>query len=114
MRIYEEVSDYQELQYCVCFQTVGCRPIASLDHFLPENLGSAALVEEVPMGASKAVKVSPIEARLGVLACCRRVAIPQAYCTEVYPVQIITVEPLNKKVLLVLDVPLHSLAESVF
>lgn len=39
------------------FQTVGCRPIASLDHFLPEHLGSAGLVEEVPMGTSKVVKV---------------------------------------------------------
>ena len=39
-------------------QTVGCRPIASLDHFLPEHLGSAGLVEEVPLGASKVVKVT--------------------------------------------------------
>ena len=52
------------LEFCVnlfvrCFvQTVACRPIASLDHFLPENLGNAGLVEEVPMGASKVVKVS--------------------------------------------------------
>ena len=40
------------------YQTVGCRPVASLDHFVPEHLGNAALVEEVPMGASKVVKVS--------------------------------------------------------
>ena len=39
-------------------QTLDCRPIASLDHFLPEHLGSAGLVEEVPMGTSKVVKVS--------------------------------------------------------
>ena len=39
------------------FQTVGCRPIASLDHFLPEHLGTAQLVEEVPTGTSKVVKV---------------------------------------------------------
>ena len=39
-------------------QTVGCRPIASLDHFLPEHLGSAGLVEEVPLGTSKVVKVT--------------------------------------------------------
>ena len=38
-------------------QTVGCRPIASIDHFLPEHLGSAGLVEEVAMGTSKVVKV---------------------------------------------------------
>jgi hypothetical protein len=42
---------------CLSFQTVGCRPIASLDHFLPEHLGSAGLVEEVPLGTSKVVKV---------------------------------------------------------
>ena len=39
------------------FQTLGCRPIASVDHFLPENLGSADLVEEVQTGSSKVVKV---------------------------------------------------------
>ena len=38
-------------------QTLGCRPIASLDHFLPEHLGSAQLVEEVSTGTSKVVKV---------------------------------------------------------
>ena len=39
-------------------QTVECRPVASLDHFLPEHLGNAGLVEEVPMGTSKVVKVT--------------------------------------------------------
>ena len=39
------------------FQTLGCKPIASLDHFQPEMLGSADLVEEVPAGDSKIVKV---------------------------------------------------------
>ena len=39
-------------------QALGCRPIASLDHFLPEHLANAGLVEEIPMGASKVVKVS--------------------------------------------------------
>jgi len=38
-------------------QTLGCRPIASLDHFLPEHLASAELVEEVQTGSSKFVKV---------------------------------------------------------
>ena len=38
-------------------QCVGCRPIASLDHFLPEHLGSAQLVEEVSVGTEKVVKV---------------------------------------------------------
>ena len=42
---------------CTHLQTLSCRPIASLDHFLPEHLGNAALVEEVPMGTSKVVKV---------------------------------------------------------
>ena len=45
------------LWYVSFLQTVGCRPIASLDHFLPEHLGSAGLVEEVPLGTSKVVKV---------------------------------------------------------
>lgn len=40
------------------FQSIGCRPVASLDHFLPENLGSADLVEEVQTGSSKIVKVN--------------------------------------------------------
>ena len=40
----------------VC-KTLGCRPIASLDHFLPENLVTAELVEEVQTGSSKFVKV---------------------------------------------------------
>ena len=44
----------------ISYQTLGCRPIASLDHFLPEHLGSAQLVEEVPTGSSKVVKVGPL------------------------------------------------------
>jgi len=43
----------------VC-KTIGCRPIASLDHFTPEMLGSAELVEEVQTGDSKIVKVTGI------------------------------------------------------
>jgi len=42
---------------CVC-QTLSCNPIASLDHFQPEMLGTAELVEEVPTGDSKVVKVT--------------------------------------------------------
>lgn len=41
----------------VC-KTLNCRPIASLDHFLPENLVNADLVEEVQTGSSKFVKVT--------------------------------------------------------
>merc|ERR1711962_697775 len=41
-------------------KTLGCRPIASVDHFTPENLGSAELVEEVQTGSSKIVKMTGI------------------------------------------------------
>ncbi|ESN92117.1 hypothetical protein HELRODRAFT_186162 [Helobdella robusta] len=44
----------------VC-KTIGCRPIASLDHFQPDMLGAAELVEEVQAGDSKLVKVSGIQ-----------------------------------------------------
>ena len=37
---------------------IGCRPIVSLDHFLPEHLSRADLVEQVSMGTGKVVKVS--------------------------------------------------------
>ncbi|CAL1265854.1 unnamed protein product [Larinioides sclopetarius] len=40
----------------VC-KTLGCRPIASLDHFVPEALGSAELVQEFDAGGVKYVKV---------------------------------------------------------
>merc|ERR1711962_1391892 len=43
----------------VC-KTLGCRPIASVDHFVPENLGTAELVEEVQTGSSKIVKMTGI------------------------------------------------------
>jgi T-complex protein 1 subunit delta len=39
---------------------LGCKPIASLDHFTPEMLGHAELVEEVPTGASKIVKMTGV------------------------------------------------------
>lgn len=38
-------------------KSLNCKPIASLDHFLPENLGNADLVEEISTGSSKVVKV---------------------------------------------------------
>lgn len=44
----------------VC-KTLNCRPIASLDHFLPEHLVNADLVEEVSSGSSKFVKVTGIQ-----------------------------------------------------
>ncbi|XP_050405042.1 T-complex protein 1 subunit delta [Patella vulgata] len=43
----------------VC-KTLGCRPIASLDHFIPENMGTADLVEEVAVGTDKIVKITGI------------------------------------------------------
>lgn len=44
----------------VC-KTLNCRPIASLDHFLPENLSHAALVEESQTGSSRFVKITGIQ-----------------------------------------------------
>lgn len=48
--------DREDINF-VC-KTLGCRPIASLDHFVPENLVNAELCEEVQTGNSKFVKVS--------------------------------------------------------
>ena len=45
-------------------QTLGTKPIAHIDHFIPEMLGSAELAEEVSLdGSGKLVKVR-IERRL--------------------------------------------------
>lgn len=41
-------------------KSLGCKPIASLDHFQPDMLGSADLVEEVTTGSSKVVKVTGV------------------------------------------------------
>jgi len=41
-------------------KTLGCLPIAHVDHVKPEKLGSAALVEEVECGKSRIVKVTGI------------------------------------------------------
>lgn len=41
----------------VC-KSLGCRPIASLDHFTADNLVGADLVEEVGVGANRMVKVT--------------------------------------------------------
>lgn len=37
---------------------IGCRPVASVDHFTPETLGTAELVEEIETADGKVVKVS--------------------------------------------------------
>uniref|UniRef100_A0A1I8G6Y3 T-complex protein 1 subunit delta n=1 Tax=Macrostomum lignano TaxID=282301 RepID=A0A1I8G6Y3_9PLAT len=42
-------------------KTLNCRPIASLDHFNPDMLGTAELVEEVQTGSSKITKVTGIQ-----------------------------------------------------
>jgi len=39
-------------------KTIGCRPIASLDHFTAENLASCDMVEEIQTGSSKCVKMT--------------------------------------------------------
>lgn len=38
-------------------KTTGCKPIASLDHFTPEMLATAELVEEVSVGSGRVMKV---------------------------------------------------------
>jgi len=44
----------------VC-KTLGCRPIASLDHFMPEHIVNAELAEEVSSGINKFVKITGIQ-----------------------------------------------------
>lgn len=41
----------------VC-KSLGCRPIASLDHFTAENLSSAELVEEAGVGVNRMIKIT--------------------------------------------------------
>jgi T-complex protein 1 subunit delta len=41
-------------------KSLNCKPIASLDHFTAENLGSADLVEEVQTGSSKIIKMTGV------------------------------------------------------
>jgi T-complex protein 1 subunit delta len=38
-------------------QSLGCKPVANVDDFTAEKLGYADLVEEVPTGSSKIIKV---------------------------------------------------------
>jgi len=42
-------------------KTLNCKPIASLDHFTPEMLGTADLVDEMACGSSKVIRVSGIQ-----------------------------------------------------
>jgi len=39
-------------------KTIGCTPIASVDHFTADKLGTASLVEELTLGEQKVVKVT--------------------------------------------------------
>merc|ERR1712203_1158314 len=48
----------EEIEH-VC-KSLGCSPIASLDHFSAEKLADAQLVDEVPAGSSKVVKITGI------------------------------------------------------
>ncbi|KAG0418454.1 hypothetical protein HPB47_004802 [Ixodes persulcatus] len=48
----------EEVEF-VC-RSLGCRPVASLDHFGPEALGSAELVEEVATGSAKYIRVTGV------------------------------------------------------
>lgn len=54
------VSDIERTEVEFICKTIGCRPIASVDHFLPEFLGSADLVEETAVGSSKIIKIGGI------------------------------------------------------
>ncbi|XP_064485087.1 T-complex protein 1 subunit delta-like [Ornithodoros turicata] len=43
----------------VC-RSLGCRPVASLDHFTADTLGSADLAEEITTGSAKYIKVTGV------------------------------------------------------
>lgn len=55
------VKDVEREQVEFICKTLACRPIASLDHFSAEMLGTAELVEEVQCGTGKIVKISGIQ-----------------------------------------------------
>jgi len=42
-------------------KSLGCRPVASLDHFTPESLGAAECVQELDSSSGKYVKITGIE-----------------------------------------------------
>ncbi|CAH1263807.1 CCT4 [Branchiostoma lanceolatum] len=49
----------EEIEF-VC-KSLGCRPIASIDHFQPDMLGQAELVEELQVGSGKVVKITGVQ-----------------------------------------------------
>lgn len=55
------VKDIERDQIEFVCKTLGCRPIASLDHFVPENLVTADLAEEITSGTNKFVKITGIQ-----------------------------------------------------
>jgi len=55
------VRDIERSEVDFICKTMSCRPIASVDHFTPEMLGTADLVEEFSTGAAKVIKVTGIQ-----------------------------------------------------
>ncbi|XP_076638437.1 chaperonin containing TCP1 subunit 4 [Colletes latitarsis] len=55
------INDIEREDISFICKTLGCRPIASLDHFVAENLVNAELCEEVQTGNSKFVKITKIQ-----------------------------------------------------
>lgn len=55
------VKDIEREEVEFLCKTLHCRPIASLDHFSADMLGTADLVEEMQAGSSKCVKITGIQ-----------------------------------------------------
>lgn len=55
------VRDIERNEIDFITKTLNCRPIASLDHFNPEMLGTADLVEEFSTGSQKLIKMTGIQ-----------------------------------------------------
>ncbi|GFR45499.1 hypothetical protein Agub_g6885 [Astrephomene gubernaculifera] len=54
------VRDIERDEIELISKTLGCLPIAHVDHMKPEKLGAAALVEEVEVGKGRVVKITGI------------------------------------------------------
>lgn len=55
-----QVRDIERSEIEFIAKTLGCLPIAHVDHMKPEKLGTADMVEEVECGKSRIVKVTGI------------------------------------------------------
>ncbi|XP_034941850.1 T-complex protein 1 subunit delta [Chelonus insularis] len=55
------IKDIEREDISFICKTIGCKPIASLDHFTAENLVNADLCEEVQSGGSKYVKITGMQ-----------------------------------------------------